>query len=61
MQLSTPRRCPSCNDGRKGGKLCRVCRGSGYVQIVPAEKPTTITRGPSFCEQMTKKEQDLYA
>ena len=60
MQLSSPRPCPDCEDGHKGDKLCIVCRGSGHVSLVPAERPVPI--GPSWLEaRVNKPDKDVYA
>jgi hypothetical protein len=63
MQLSGPRKCPDCNDGKKGDKLCIVCRGSGWVYLVPAERLHIPVPGEfSFSEQMAKmRDEDIYA
>lgn len=36
MQVSAPRKCPDCDEGKKSDKLCLICRGTGMVRLVPA-------------------------
>ena len=54
MQLSMARKCPDCNDGRNGEYPCSVCRGSGYVHLVPAERPGSADDAELFRRIMTK-------
>ena len=63
MQLSIPRKCPDCTDGKKGDKFCIVCRGSGRVQLCPAIKPMPIIHETSLSEPLEKLylDTDKYA
>jgi hypothetical protein len=61
MQLSAPRKCPDCDDGRKGEKWCIICRGSGWVHLVPAERPPPYGC-VSLSEQLNRlRDEDVYA
>ncbi len=60
MQLSFPRKCPDCDDGKKDDKLCIVCRGSGWVQLVPAMRSMDGRVHSSFGQVITIDE-DIYA
>lgn len=61
MQISMPRRCPECNDGKKGDKFCIVCRGSGWVHLVPADRPA-LSGTSSLTEQLGKlRDEDVFA
>jgi len=60
MQISSPRKCPDCDHGKKGLKLCRTCRGSGWVHLVPAERVCELTH-PTLSEMVDGlREEDIY-
>ncbi len=39
MQLTSPRKCPDCTDGRKDKYRCPTCNGSGWVRLCPTMEP----------------------
>lgn len=61
MQLSTPRPCPDCSDGKKpDGRLCIVCRGSGSVHLVPAERWRDPNQSSLLATTWSRPESEIY-
>ena len=61
VQLSYPRPCPDCDNGKKpSGKLCITCRGSGRVHLVPAERERDPETAKLFEKMWSVKQEDIY-
>jgi hypothetical protein len=61
MQMSMPRTCPDCSDGKKpDGRLCIICRGSGRVHLVPAQRPVDPEIQKLFNNIVYRPEHEIY-